>query len=99
MRVTKLPAWAAIKAIIFYQRFISPLLGDRCRFYPSCSSYTIQAIEKFGLARGTVLAVLRIMKCGPWHSGGYDPVPDRFPSFFGRVLHRREYSPKGRWIL
>ena len=94
-----LPARTAVKVIHFYQRFISPLLGDRCRFYPSCSSYAIQGIERFGLARGTALAFLRIIKCGPWHSGGYDPVPDRFPSFFDRVLHRREYSPKGRWIL
>lgn len=94
--IKSLPAKIALWAISFYQRFISPLLGDRCRFYPSCSSYTIQAIEKFGLAKGTVLGFLRIMKCGPWHNGGFDPIPDKFPSFFGRVLHQREYSPKGR---
>ncbi|HCP07525.1 MAG TPA: membrane protein insertion efficiency factor YidD, partial [Synergistaceae bacterium] len=54
-----LPTRAAVKVIRFYQRFISPLLGDRCRVYPSCSSYAIQGIERFGLARGTVLAFLR----------------------------------------
>jgi len=79
-----------------YQVLISPLLGENCRFYPSCSRYAVESIERFGLSRGMVLSVMRIMKCGPWHDGGFDPVPDAFPSFFGRVFNRREYSPKGR---
>ena len=66
------------KALIFpirvYQVVISPLLPKRCRFYPTCSSYAIQAIEKHGL-RGLWLALKRILKCHPLHPGGYDPVP------------------------
>lgn len=63
-----------IRVIVFYQRCISPLKGPSCRFYPSCSGYAIEAIEKYGLLKGTVLALRRIMRCHPWHPGGYDPV-------------------------
>jgi putative membrane protein insertion efficiency factor len=57
-----------------YQLFISPLLGSRCRFYPSCSAYAIEAIEKKGLIKGFFLAVWRILRCNPLSRGGYDPV-------------------------
>ncbi|PLX80165.1 MAG: membrane protein insertion efficiency factor YidD [Desulfuromonas sp.] len=63
-----------ISLIIFYQRYISPLSGPTCRFYPSCSSYTIEAIQKYGLTHGFVLGLLRVCKCHPWHPGGFDPV-------------------------
>ncbi|NNF51498.1 MAG: membrane protein insertion efficiency factor YidD [Gammaproteobacteria bacterium] len=59
-----------------YQALLSPMLGQRCRFYPSCSSYTIQAIETRGAARGLVLAARRLARCHPWHPGGADPVPE-----------------------
>ncbi|MFT5111941.1 MAG: putative membrane protein insertion efficiency factor [Parasphingorhabdus sp.] len=59
-----------------YQLIISPLLGPRCRFYPSCSEYAIEAIERYGAAKGGWLAIKRIAKCHPWHPGGCDPVPD-----------------------
>ncbi len=58
-----------------YQFFISPLLGNNCRFYPSCSQYMIQAIEKFGVIKGVYLGLKRLSKCHPWHEGGIDPVP------------------------
>lgn len=58
-----------------YQRLLSPLLPRRCRFYPSCSEYAAQALLKHGLLRGGWLALRRLLRCGPWHPGGYDPVP------------------------
>ncbi|NCC81272.1 MAG: membrane protein insertion efficiency factor YidD [Clostridia bacterium] len=57
-----------------YQKFLSPLLGKNCRFYPTCSQYAIKALEKYGLFKGSFLAVKRILKCNPFHPGGYDPV-------------------------
>jgi putative membrane protein insertion efficiency factor len=58
-----------------YRVLLSPLLGASCRFYPTCSTYAIEAIETHGAARGTWLAVKRILRCHPWHPGGFDPVP------------------------
>lgn len=60
--------------ILFYQRYISPLKPPSCRFYPSCSSYTRQAVEKYGVFRGLLMGVWRICRCHPFHPGGYDPV-------------------------
>ncbi|PID60482.1 MAG: membrane protein insertion efficiency factor YidD [Gammaproteobacteria bacterium] len=61
--------------IRFYQRWISPFLAPRCRFYPTCSSYAHEAIETHGPVKGGWLAVKRICRCHPLHAGGYDPVP------------------------
>jgi len=75
------PPWAAAavtQAIRGYQRFISPLLGPRCRFHPSCSTYAEEAIQRFGLARGSWLAARRIVRCQPLCAGGFDPVPDQY---------------------
>ena len=63
-----------ILLIKFYQKAISPFLGRRCRFYPTCSEYTKQAIEKYGLFKGVYLGIKRILKCHPFHKGGYDPL-------------------------
>ncbi|MBR0324720.1 MAG: membrane protein insertion efficiency factor YidD [Selenomonadales bacterium] len=60
--------------IHFYRKFISPLKPPTCRFYPTCSLYAVQAIEKYGAFKGSYLAVKRILKCHPFHKGGYDPV-------------------------
>lgn len=62
-------------AIRGYQLAVSPLLGPRCRFYPSCSQYALEALERFGVLRGTYLAARRLLRCHPFHPGGYDPVP------------------------
>ena len=59
-----------------YQLFLSPVLGSSCRFEPTCSCYTHQAIEKHGAIKGSWLGIRRIAKCHPWNEGGYDPVPD-----------------------
>ena len=61
--------------IRFYQRFISPLLPRTCIYTPTCSEYAVQAIRKYGCLRGGYLAVKRILRCHPFHEGGYDPVP------------------------
>jgi putative membrane protein insertion efficiency factor len=58
-----------------YQLAISPMLGNRCRFFPSCSEYAMEALEKHGPLRGLWLGVRRVGRCHPWHPGGYDPVP------------------------
>ncbi|MCA9740878.1 MAG: membrane protein insertion efficiency factor YidD [Deferribacteres bacterium] len=60
--------------ITSYQRVISPLFPPSCRFYPSCSAYAKEAIEKYGALKGSYLAIKRILKCHPFHPGGYDPV-------------------------
>jgi putative membrane protein insertion efficiency factor len=60
-----------------YKRLVSPLLPPACRFAPTCSEYAAEAIEKHGLVRGVRLAAGRIVKCAPWHPGGFDPVPER----------------------
>ena len=61
-------------AIVFYRNFLSPLKPPTCRFMPTCSEYAYIAIEKYGVVRGTWLAVKRLAKCHPFHPGGYDPV-------------------------
>jgi putative membrane protein insertion efficiency factor len=65
---------AVLITIAAYQKLISPLLPQRCRFYPSCSHYAAEAVEKHGAIRGGFLAVRRIARCHPWHPGGIDPV-------------------------
>ncbi len=75
MRLSRLLAMPFIFLIRAYKYFISPWIGTRCRFYPSCSAYAVDALNKHGVVVGGVLAVRRIGRCHPWHPGGYDPVP------------------------
>jgi putative membrane protein insertion efficiency factor len=65
----------AVVVVRGYQYVISPMLGHHCRFYPTCSEYTCQAIERYGIAKGSWLGIKRISRCHPWHPGGVDPVP------------------------
>lgn len=67
----------ALTLIRGYQTFISPLLGPSCRFYPSCSHYSVTAIERFGILKGSWLATKRILRCHPLNAGGNDPVPEK----------------------
>jgi uncharacterized protein len=60
-----------------YQRVVSPLFGPRCKYYPSCSEYAAQAVTRFGILRGLVLAAWRLLRCNPWSRGGFDPVDDQ----------------------
>ena len=63
-----------IGVIVFYQKAVSPWLGPQCRFYPSCSEWTRQALEAFGIFKGGGLALRRLLSCHPFHPGGYDPL-------------------------
>ena len=71
------PTRALLTAVGFYSRAVSPVLPPRCRFTPTCSAYATEAIAVHGAARGSRLALVRLLKCAPWHRGGYDPVPPR----------------------
>jgi len=67
-----------VRALIsLYQMSISPLLGDRCRFHPTCSEYAKEAVALHGSLRGVALAGRRLLRCHPWHEGGFDPVPNK----------------------
>jgi putative membrane protein insertion efficiency factor len=74
-RKTSAASWVLIALLTFYRRFVSPLLGPRCRFYPSCSAYALEAVRLHGAVRGSWLAAVRLSKCHPFHPGGLDPVP------------------------
>jgi hypothetical protein len=71
------PARVVLALLAGYRRGLSPFLGQRCRYYPSCSAYAVAAITDFGLTRGGLMALRRLSRCHPFHRGGYDPVPAR----------------------
>ena len=72
-------AWVLLLPIKLYRKAISPFLPPACRFYPSCSAYAAEAISRHGAARGSWLALCRLLKCAPWHPGGVDLVPGALP--------------------
>ena len=81
-----------------YRRWISPMFLPHCRFHPTCSAYAVDALRVHGLLRGTVLTVVRLLKCAPWHPGGLDPVPPHRrrrpePSDSGRTAPRGAGAP------
>jgi uncharacterized protein len=67
---------AAIKLIHVYRYLLSPWIGNQCRFYPTCSHYSEEALNRYGFFIGTYLTLCRLIKCHPWHKGGLDPVPE-----------------------
>jgi putative membrane protein insertion efficiency factor len=69
--------WWLQRLIRLYQRFLSPLLGNNCRYHPTCSRYAYEALEVHGTLRGGWMALKRIGRCHPWHEGGFDPVPGK----------------------
>lgn len=77
--------------IKLYQKLISPLFPARCKYYPTCSAYSMQAYSKHGVIKGTILSVWRLLRCNPWSLGGVDYVPEEF-----RILRRRKDSSKPR---
>jgi len=82
---------SAVRALVLapirgYQRFISPALPRRCKYHPTCSAYAVQAIQRFGILRGLVLASWRLLRCNPFSHGGYDPVSAQ------RLFHSRHHT-------
>jgi uncharacterized protein len=73
----RLPVRALVYVIELYRHTVSPLRLPTCRFTPTCSQYAVDALVEYGLLRGSWLAGLRLLKCGPWHRGGWDPIPER----------------------
>lgn len=74
----RIPAMSALLLIWLYRNSISRVLPPACRYYPSCSSYAMEAFKKYGAFRGFILSIYRIVRCNPFSKGGFDPVPDRF---------------------
>ena len=72
-----LPRNLTVLVLRFYRAVISPLYGDVCRYYPSCSSYALQAVQQYGVVRGSWMGMRRIARCHPWATGGVDDVPQR----------------------
>ena len=77
MKIADLPVRAAIALIGFYRKHISPFTPPRCRYYPTCSQYAVEAFETHGFIKGFFLTVFRLLRCNPLFKGGYDPVPVR----------------------
>lgn len=75
----------ALVPIAFYRRWISPALAPRCRYEPSCSRYAEEAIERFGLFKGGLLALWRLLRCNPFSNGGFDPVREHFTFRVGPI--------------
>ncbi len=69
-----------------YRLLLSPSIGSACRFEPTCSAYSLQALEKHGAAAGSYLTLARLVRCHPWCTGGHDPVPEEAPRLFTRLL-------------
>ncbi|MGI8712313.1 MAG: membrane protein insertion efficiency factor YidD [Solirubrobacteraceae bacterium] len=75
--MTRPARWLLTRPIRLYQLLVSPLVGEHCKYYPSCSEYAAQAIQRFGILRGLVLAGWRLLRCNPWSAGGFDPVEEQ----------------------
>ena len=74
--INRIITFPIIVSIKFYQLFISPIIGQNCRYLPTCSKYTIGCLQQFGLIKGIFLSIKRISKCHPWGSHGHDPIPN-----------------------
>lgn len=92
MRSIRLPALVMSNLINVYRRLISPLMGPRCRFEPSCSEYAAQALTTHGVLKGSALTVARLAKCHPFHRGGIDPVPEIYPKRYKDKLAQESGS-------
>nr|MBN2277630.1 membrane protein insertion efficiency factor YidD [candidate division Zixibacteria bacterium] len=79
MNNLKIPifSYPLIILIKIYRLTLAPIIGNQCRFYPTCSHYAEEALRQYGPIRGSIMGIKRIFRCHPWHEGGYDPVPER----------------------
>ena len=89
-KLAKLLAQPLVLLVKLYQLVISPMLPPSCRFYPSCSHYSVEALQTHGVFKGSWLTVWRIVRCNPFHPGGYEPVPPA-----SKHIHPAEETPKG----
>ena len=93
----KNPSWAqkaVIRCISFYRRRISPNTPPSCKYYPTCSTYALTAVKRFGAFRGSVLALLRLARCRPWSNGGIDDVPQKFSVFYRFTWSKAHEEPR-----
>ena len=74
-KIILLPRRMLVYLIRLYQKYISPCFPKHCKYYPTCSEYTRQAVDKYGIIKGSLLGIIRILNCNPFSKGGYDPVP------------------------
>lgn len=95
-RVAAVGTWLALAPIRGYRRFISPLLGPRCRYYPTCSAYAEQAVRELGPIRGLIVASWRVLRCNPLSAGGLDPLENR--RLFRRAPHPHAPSSPGAHV-
>lgn len=92
-RLQKAVRFVLLLPLKIYRRFISPLFPPCCKYCPTCSTYALRAVERFGFIRGGWLAFWRLLRCNPWSNGGFDPVPKRFD-----ILGRHPSPPiPGEW--
>jgi len=93
----RLPVRAAIFLIELYRMYVSPMRLPTCRFTPTCSQYAVDALTEYGLVRGGWLTTVRLAKCGPWHRGGWDPIPKRHNQVDRQSADDVWDSPAQRW--
>lgn len=100
----KKPTWLqkrVLQGLVFYRTRISPLKPPSCKFYPTCSTYAVVAVQRFGAIKGGLLALLRLLRCRPWSDGGIDDVPHRFSVFYRfswSSAHEEERLVPEDWI-
>ena len=85
--------WFLITLVKGYRLLLSPWLGSACRFEPTCSAYSLQALEQHGAAAGSYLTLARLVRCHPWCDGGHDPVPPEKPRLFTHLRHCAPHQP------
>ena len=101
-KIANIPQAIVIGLIKLYRYAISPLIQNRCRFYPSCSAYGLEAFYRYGFLTGSKLTLLRLLRCHPWHPGGFDPVPENNSGAKRKQsdnhIHSSECVARSSWI-